>query len=399
MIQARPLTFLQALKKNLKRVLTFWAPLSVIFAGLGTLLGFYTLSTYASAIGRPDVMAAALEAKSALLPWLATVIGMLGAYLLILLSTTVLFGLTVSLFNDVAPLQSRLVIILLFPTLAGIVGLLWLIFGWPHLTNSWRTLWTVLYVVFAPAALLLSPTFRRAVDGCASMPGPDNGKSWPLRLWFMLMLSLLLVATVFSAVFPASLILKSYVGEDTPDALNRLMFITMFATGITLLPVVVFYVTKADLFKRLGLVVLAVIVIGGTVIAVSPGSTAAIVYSAARVMNARESVAARFMLTKTFAKEDFDCRVWGTVETLRSQPVVSAFPLFAFGDALLLCPSSLIDKGRKEWPELSAYCVLTQSSNAIRMPKKSEPPSAPTTTREDQTGKGSPECTSDASPN
>ena len=59
MIHARPLTFQQALKKNLKRVLTYWAPLSVIFAGMGTLLGFYTLSTYATAIGRPDVMAAA----------------------------------------------------------------------------------------------------------------------------------------------------------------------------------------------------------------------------------------------------------------------------------------------------------------------------------------------------
>jgi len=44
-ITARPLTFQQALKKNLKRVLTFWAPLSVIFTGLGTLLGFYTLSS------------------------------------------------------------------------------------------------------------------------------------------------------------------------------------------------------------------------------------------------------------------------------------------------------------------------------------------------------------------
>jgi hypothetical protein len=67
-ITARPLTFQQALKKNLKRVLTFWAPLSVIFTGLGALLGFYTLSSYATAIGRPDVMAAALEAKSALIP-------------------------------------------------------------------------------------------------------------------------------------------------------------------------------------------------------------------------------------------------------------------------------------------------------------------------------------------
>jgi len=100
------------------------------------LLGFYTLSTYATAIGRPDVMAAAIEAKSALIPWLATVIGMLGVYLLILLSTTVLFGLTVSLFNDITSLQNRLVGLLLLPVLTGILLLLWQIFEGPALSDG-----------------------------------------------------------------------------------------------------------------------------------------------------------------------------------------------------------------------------------------------------------------------
>lgn len=393
MIQARPLTFQQALKKNLKRVLTYWAPLSVVFTGLGTLLGFYTLSTYATSIGRPDVMAAALEAKSALIPWLATVIGMLAVYLLILLSTTVLFGLTVSLFNDAAPLQPRLAMILLLPTMAGIVGLLWLVFAWPDLSRGLRWFWTILFMFAAPGSLLASPTFRRAVDKCAAM-GPGNAKGWPLRSWFMLMLSALISSTVACSVLSTSLILKAYIGEDTPDAVKRLMLSSMFAASITLLPVVVFYVSKTDLFKRLSLFLLAVIVTGAMIISISPGVLAAIVYSAAQVMNVRDPVPAQFMLTKTYAKEDFDTQVWGTVETVRAQPVVSAFPLFSFGDVLLLCPTSLANKGRKEWPSQSAYCVLTQSSTAIRMPKKALPATACTP----PTGKGSPECSSDASP-
>lgn len=371
MIQARPLIFQQALKKNLKRVLTYWAPLSVVFTGLGTLLGFYTLSTYATSIGRPDVMAAALEAKSALIPWLATVIGMLALYLLILLSTTVLFGLTVSLFNDVASLQPRLAIILLLPTMAGIVGLLWLVFAWPDLSAALRWFWMILFMFAAPGSLLACPTFRRAVDKCAAM-GPDNAKSWPLRSWFMSALSILIASTVACSVLSTSVILKAYIGEDTPDALNRLMLSSMFAASITLLPVVVFYVSKTDLFKRLSLFLLTVIVTGAMVISISPGVLAAIVYSAAQVMNVRNPVPAQYLLTKTYALEDFDPEVWGTVQTVRAQPVVSAFPLFSFGDVLLLCPTSLVKKGRKEWPTQSAYCVLTQSSTAIRMPKKSE---------------------------
>ncbi|TFY86881.1 hypothetical protein DYL61_27140 [Pseudomonas nabeulensis] len=315
-------------------------------------------------------MAAALEAKSALIPWLATVIGMLALYLLILLSTTVLFGLTVSLFNNVVSLQSRLAVILLLPTMAGIVGLLWLIFGWPNLSQGYRWFWMILFMFAAPGSLLASTTFRRAVDISAAMPGPGNAKSWPLRGWFMLMLSALLFSTVACSVFSTSLILKAYIGEDTPDALNRLMLISMFAASITLLPVVVFYVSKTDLFKRLSLFLVAVIVTGTMVISISPGVLAAIVYSAAQVMNVRDSVEARYMLTKTYAKEDFDTQVWGPVETVRNQPLVSAFPLFSFGDVLLLCPTSLINMGRKDWPEQSAYCALTQSSNAIRMPKR-----------------------------
>jgi len=83
---------------------------------------------------------------------------------------------------------------------------------------------------------------------------------------------------------------------------------------------------------------------------------------------------------------------------LRGQPVVSAFPLLSFGDVLLLCPTRLINTPRKEWPEQSAYCVLTQSSNAIRVPKKSQPATATATTPANTTGKGSPECSSVASP-
>jgi MFS family permease len=369
-INARPLTFQQAVKKNLKRVLTFWAPLSVLFTGLGALLGFYTLSTYATAIGRPDVMAAAIEAKSALVPWLATVIGMLAVYLLILLSTTVLFGLSVSLFNDIASQQHKLVGVLFLPVFAGIVALMWQVFAGPSLTDGWKLVWTLIWLVLALASLLAFPVFRLAVDTCATLASPGNARSWPLRFWFMLMVALLLVATVICAIFPASLILKAYVGEETPDASHRLMFVSMFAATVALLPVVVFYVSKADLFKRLGLGVLAVIVSGGMVITISPGSPAAIVSAAALVMNVRVPVAANFMLTKTYAVEDFDTTVWGPVDTVRGQPVVNGFPLFSFGDVLLLCPTSLISKGRKDWPEQSAYCVLTQSSAAIRMPKK-----------------------------
>ncbi|WP_095184500.1 hypothetical protein [Pseudomonas sp. Irchel 3H9] len=398
MLNATPPTFQQAVKKNLKRMAIYWAPLSVIFAGLGTLLGFYTLSTYATAIGRPDLMAAALEAKSALIPWLAAVAGMLGVYLFILLSTTFLFGLTMSLFSDAASQQRKLVGILFVPVLSGILAMLWHSFKGPSLSGDDTLLYTLVGLAATLFGLVALPGFRVAVDICATFASTAKPRSWPVRGLFILMLALLLIATVFSAVFPASLIYSAYADKDTLDGMNRLMFISMFATTVPLLPVVVFYVCKGDLFKRLFFSLLAVVACAAMVIVVAPGSSASIVYSAALAMKARDPVEARFWLTKTWATEDFDTQIWGEVEELRGHPVVRAFPLFSFGDVLLLCPTRLINKTLKEWPEHSDYCVLTQSSNAIRTPRKSAPAIDTATPSGNKTGQASPEHSSDASP-
>jgi len=77
--------------------------------GLGTLLGIYTISTYTTAIGRPDLMAAAIAAKSDLVTWLVIVALVVSAYFIVLMTTGILFGLSVSLFNESPNLQSDLV--------------------------------------------------------------------------------------------------------------------------------------------------------------------------------------------------------------------------------------------------------------------------------------------------
>ncbi|MNY51116.1 hypothetical protein D3C86_1866780 [compost metagenome] len=57
---------------------------------------------------------------------------------------------------------------------------------------------------------------------------------------------------------------------------------------------------------------------------------------------------------------------------MRNLPLISAFPLFSFGDVLLLCPVKLIKTELKNWPAESAYCVVAKNSKATRMPRKSE---------------------------
>ena len=175
-----------------------------------------------------------------------------------------------------------------------------------------------------------------------------------------------------AAVFPVSLILKAYTGEDTPAAAIKLLVISIFSAGVTLIPVVVLYTSKADMFKRILHCAAATLVILVIVIGISPGGSLTVVNAAASIMKVRDQSEARFWLTENYTKDIFDSKMWGPVESVRDQPVISAFPLFSFGDVLLLCPIKLIKTELKDWPEKSAYCVVTKKSTAIRMPRKPE---------------------------
>ncbi|KNH29559.1 hypothetical protein ACS77_02465 [Pseudomonas syringae] len=365
-------TFKQALKKTIKRILTYWAQLAVLVGGLGTLLGFYTISTYTTAIGRPDLMAAAVDAKSALVLWLAIVALVVAAYFLILMTSSILFGLAVSLFNDSPTIQPDVVKVLVLPVLIGVTALMTVIFKAPELDDFKKLGCMAMFTVVTLLALHLSPKFRLAVDVCATAAAPGNANSKATRIYLLVMLALLLVGAVISAVFPASLILKAYSGEDTPEALTKLMVISIFSAGMTLIPVVVFYVSKADIFKRISQCIAAAFIILLIVIGVSPGGSLTIVYSAASIMKVRDQTEAKFLLTEDYANEDFDAQIWGSVETVRNLPLISAFPLFSFGDVLLLCPVKLIKTELKNWPAESAYCVVAKNSKATRMPRKSE---------------------------
>ncbi|WP_454868258.1 hypothetical protein [Pseudomonas farris] len=365
-------TFKQALKKTIKRILTYWAQLAVLVGGLGTLLGFYTISTYTTAIGRPDLMAAAVDAKSALVLWLAIVALVVAAYFLILMTSSILFGLAVSLFNDSPTIQPDVVKVLVLPVLIGVTALMTVIFKAPELDDFKKLGCMAMFTVVTLLALHLSPKFRLAVDVCATAAAPGNANSKATRIYLLVMLALLLVGAVISTVFPASLILKAYSGEDTPEALTKLMVISIFSAGMTLIPVVVFYVSKADIFKRISQCIAAAFIILLIVIGVSPGGSLTIVYSAASIMKVRDQTEAKFLLTEDYAKEDFDAQIWGSVETVRNLPLISAFPLFSFGDVLLLCPVKLIKTELKNWPAESAYCVVAKNSKATRMPRKSE---------------------------
>lgn len=95
------------------------------------------------------------------------------------------------------------------------------------------------------------------------------------------------------------------------------------------MPAVAFYVSRADLFKRIAQCLALALLILPIVIGISPGGSQSIVYSSASLMNARDQSEAKFLLTEIYAAEDFSSDIWGAVESVGNQPLISAFPLFS----------------------------------------------------------------------
>lgn len=365
--------FLQSFKTNFKRVLTYWVQIGLTISAIGTVIGYLTLSLYTRSIGRPDLIAAAMDASSALVSWLAITAFVVFAYLFVLASTTVLYGLSVSLFNKSPVEQRRVALKFLFPVCLGMTAFIVSIYIGRDWNQGWAFLTTTLLVLFATGLLCFSSDLRKAVKTCAENDLPDAVSSGAAKIWFVAMVFFMLVATVVSAVAPAGLILKAYVGDGTRQNMLLLMAISLFAAIAALVPVIVFYRSKTMLFTRILFTAGAALVVLVLVINISPGGATMIVNSTASLMNARSNKIANYLIDDVYKENDFDLKVWTGSKTLHDRPLISGFPLFSFGDVLLLCPSTLVDTSMKDWPSKSAYCIVTKNSKVTRMPSNSNP--------------------------
>lgn len=149
-------------EKNLNWIRDYWAQLSALFIALGILLQTYTIWTYTNAIDRPDLMPGAFEAPSDLVTWLVFLAFVAAAYLLILMTTSMLFGLSISLFKDSPTTQPYLAKLLFWPVLLGIAALMAVIFQGPELNDYEKLGCVVLYIIVT-------------IWGCVRTPNSD----WP----------------------------------------------------------------------------------------------------------------------------------------------------------------------------------------------------------------------------
>ncbi|XXF10700.1 hypothetical protein J3Q00_10270 [Pseudomonas sp. D2-3] len=353
-------------KPLLERVLAHWGAIAWLLSLLGLIVGGASLFCYTHAIGRTDLFQAAAGDQALLLVWLVFVGLMSIAFILIMATSAVLFGLAVSMLNRRPCLQRQAVSTLFFIVSAGYACFGSLILWAPE----WgvKVIFLLVCLVTALATVvfyLFNRKLRVPVNYCAKRPKKGKAAS-PWTLLFFLFLALL--GTVVSGVFPTQMVLMAYRGEDTPEGVGRLMLIAVFSMIIALVPVWAFYKTRGALVRRWRLCLAGFIGALLFYIVLSPATLGIVTYAAANVMGVRDSHVQDYLLTDKDVIGELDTNVWSLQPKQQGAARIKAFKLFGFGSMLLLCPAELAKIELKKWPEHSGRCLLTSTGQARLLP-------------------------------
>ncbi|WPN62327.1 MULTISPECIES: hypothetical protein [unclassified Pseudomonas] len=421
-------TFAEVLKRTVKRILSYWTQITVTFGLLATGLGFITLYLYTRTIGRIDLFMPSIDVKSALLVWVVLVLLLMLSYLFILGGTTWMFGCSVLLFSNLKDDQPRVLFYLTILTVVGFSAFIWATFFPPILLNAWETFIALLLIVFVVCWLMYAVTpFKRIVRKStlvqarlnrarlkrlethkqtkkkrsphkATRPPKAWLKKWyafahgnktaSARLWIkekwqrflswirarkalglVTLLSFSIFLTVIFAAFPILLTIRSYMERETPDTVPYVAGVSWLTLIFTLLPVIIFYCFKGDIYRRTFNGLVAMILAFCVFTLLSPGSLSQITYIAAGGLSVRQQTAERYALPEEIKLQDLSATMWKTRQVAAQKIEVEAFQLYSFGDVLLLCPKDMLSLELKELKNYSKFCVSTLNSKVVRKPR------------------------------
>jgi len=175
-------------------------------------------------------------------------------------------------------------------------------------------------------------------------------------------------STVACSALPTMLTLQTYIGEETFEAVDYIAGISLGALTLTLLPVFIFYFSKGDAYRKTRNAILAIVIAFCCTAFILKGTLKQITYAAAGSLDIRQNTLSRYVINEDINLSDLNNTIWKT-RSLNSKKVeIEAYPLFSFGDTLLLCPKDMLSIGYKVIRQYSKYCISTNNSKVTRKP-------------------------------
>ncbi|WP_336332621.1 hypothetical protein [Pseudomonas putida] len=362
-----------AAAKRLSTLLEPVVKLAGLFSGGGVIfsaiVSIAVLMIYAKAIGRNDLVPLVLDNKlTALLPWVGTTFLFFGSYCLIIFFASAPYIMGMQFFKETPATRPRVATLFALSAIAGSIVFIVLTYKFSDVSLSEKSIWVFGVTSICLLATLFDKQVRWALQFLSLDTAPQYNAAWWHRAGIFLFSAFPVAASVFCAVYPTSLLLFTYIGDDTPESVNYMAFLSAVSVVFAYLPAWAFFTTKHNLVTRILTTTGIALSAATTIIIMAPGAGSNIVYSSAGAMGVRDSTVANYRLKKDFVLGDFDAKIWGTVAGKDAEPVISAFTLFSLGDILLLCPAKMAPLKLKDWVGSNAQaCVITHSSEVVRL--------------------------------
>ncbi len=341
---------------------------SATLTGFGAVLTFVVIFAYLHTIGTPELIGKALATPSELWPWIVVSSLLLLFYLVLLLLTTATYALAINLFKKTPIVQPAMAIYLLIPTLAGVIATVYSMLM-SHNSSAFSVFVdSAVWVVVGMIVLFFMPKFNVALAGAISNGGV-KAVHW---LSYLKHASVLAMSSWFAAItatFPMLAAMSAPSVIYNAGGMTAVVFVSIFLTILGFVPAIAYYASEGGVLARVRNAFIGVLALVIATLVVVPSAVTTAVDQAAVLAGIKDERVFSYMLTETYAAEDFDAR-WGEVVTKRNYPVVEGFILFTLGGVTLLCPKILEGSNLSEWASKSGACLTMNSKMVVRMPLK-----------------------------
>jgi hypothetical protein len=349
------------MRKILRKAPKYWKFIAGAISLYAVGAAILALYIYLYVIQRVDLFMPSVTVSPALFAWLTCGVLILLAALLCIITPAIVFTGMISLFGlpakDAARLTPRLAFLM-----AGGFGVM--ILG-AYKLNSDDFAWSFLVVwllgILGISLLVATTKLQRS-----SYLKKIEGKSWykVRAAWMILGASIIYLLTVAVGIYPTTFISWSHPDASTQSGELLVMGISIAWMVLLCIPTITFYNTEGDLTKKVLNTFKAVCFAVFAFLVMSPSLFGLVAYSAASAVKLRNSQVSEYIVSKKYPKATLDNELWKVRELKDEEKTVTiqAFPLFMFGETLLLCPAKYAQFDRDHIAEVSKYCFATSSS-------------------------------------
>ncbi|MDZ3992421.1 hypothetical protein [Pseudomonas sp. Teo4] len=354
-------------RKFFRKAPKYWKVIAGAISLYAVGAAILALYVYLYTIQRVDLFMPSVAVSPALFAWLVCGALILLASLLCIITPAIVFTGLISLFSlrakDAVRLTPRLAILM-----AGGFGIMILgayklksdDFAWSFLV-VWLLGLSGIWLIVAATKSQRSNYFNKI-----------EGKNWyKARIAVtILVASIIYLCTVAVGIYPTTFISWSHPEGSTESGEFLVMGISIAWMVLICIPTITYYNTEGDLSKKVFNTLKAVCIVILAFLLMSPSLFGLVAYSAASAVQLRNSQVSEYIVSKKYPKETLDKETWKVKEINNKEKnvTIQAFPLFKFGETLLLCPAKYASLDKNHIAEFSKYCFATTNSEMTLAP-------------------------------